>query len=201
MSWCNFFALGELIDNYALVQWGQFALAMFGGAWLAGTYINGKNSVALHELKHSILSGFVGNKAKGIIVKKKTGLFSYEYTQKTKHFNTFIALAPYWFPLFTILALGASLAAFWGEHQRICILVGLAFGADALLNIRDISPIQTDITTIRGGYNIGLLYIVLMNFVIISTLLAYVAHGSFGFAYIFDELYTFILYFAAHFRG
>lgn len=70
---------------------------------------------------------------------------------------------------------------FWHHDALILVTtVGAAFGADLLLNFRDVSPYQTDLTTIRGGYFVGLIYVLAMNLVIATFLLAWVMQGTSG---------------------
>lgn len=158
----------------------EFMLGAAFGCWFASMFINGHLSVLFHETKHSVFSGLVGNKAKKMKVKKDTGSFQYTYTNATKDYNAFIALAPYWMPLFTVPTVGA-VALLVGQPSLVSLFaVGAAYGADTFMNVRDIHPKQTDILNINGGYKIGLLYIVAMNLALLTILLAWVMQGVFG---------------------
>jgi hypothetical protein len=164
------------------------------GALLAKIVIRAHFSVLLHEFKHQIISNLVGNKAKGLHIEAGSGHFEYSYTKRTKHFHAFISLAPYILPLCTFTASLCAFALAKGDHMIAVGIVGIGYGADLLLNTRDISPIQTDINEIRGGYGVGLLYIAAWNLLIFGVLLAWVFHGIGGFALLLAEFSALFLY-------
>lgn len=174
----------------------HFLLGMMPGIFLAMYCIQGKYSVLIHEFKHSIISGLVGNRAKAIKVKKDSGHFAYTYTSRTAAYNAFIALAPYWIPLFTVLALLIAFSLWRHNAINFCIAVGVGYGTDLVMNVRDISPRQTDLTLIRGGYKIGLTYVIAMNLALASFLLAGIMQGSFGLTYLVKSLWHALLFFA-----
>ena len=111
----------------------------------------------------------------------------------TARVAAFIALAPYWVPLFTVVGLPlAALAA--PQYPLLVVGVGgLLFGSDWYLNMRDFSPHQTDITGIRGGYAIGALYILAMNVTLSSIVLAWVARDLAGLLALVQNLWEFLL--------
>jgi uncharacterized membrane-anchored protein len=117
----------------------------------------------LHELKHSVLSNFAGNRAKGMKVLRDSGHFEYEFTKDTGKFNPFIALAPYFLPICTLPALLIAVSMFPKDSAYQLAIVGFCAGIDLLLCIRDISPHQTDFSAIRGGYPVGLAYVIAIN--------------------------------------
>jgi hypothetical protein len=151
------------------------------GGLFAGMLIVGRFRVFLHELKHSIFSNFAGNRAKELKVEQHTGHFSYEYTSSTRAYNAFIALSPYWFPLFTILGIPLSYVLLDPSERWMHVMfVGYCYGADCFLNIRDIHPDQTDLQLIRGGYLISLLYITSISIVVFTFLFAWIGYGNQG---------------------
>jgi hypothetical protein len=159
---------------------GIFAASALAGTLVAHFLIRGHISVLIHEFKHSLVSGLVGNKRKGMKIGKSSGHFEYAYTKRTAHMNAFISLAPYILPLFTFVGCLVAFAAFRHDHELAVLIIGIAYGTDLVLNMRDISPIQTDINLIRGGYHVGLLYIAAWNFTIFGVLLAWVFQGAVG---------------------
>ncbi|HMO02301.1 MAG TPA: hypothetical protein PKD37_06405 [Oligoflexia bacterium] len=172
------FNIGVLAINYnslSLYLGIFFIIDYLIGILLASFLIRGHLAVFLHEVRHKILSALVGNKTKAIHVSSESGHFEYSYTKETAHMNSLIALAPYWLPMFTIISIALG-GIFLGKDQMITykIIVGLAAGIDASLNFRDISPIQTDINQIRGGYRVGLGYIIAMNLFLYSYLIAWI---------------------------
>ena len=145
----NAYHLPALWDSVAFYNWTRFGMGFVIGGWFASLFLRNRLAVFIHETKHAVLSGLVGNQAKAIKVQKHTGHYEYSYTKQTKRYNAFIALAPYWLPLFSFPCILIALAT--GVTQQLLLMaVGAAYGADTITNIREISPTQTDLTGIRG---------------------------------------------------
>jgi hypothetical protein len=154
---------------------------IFIGNRVAESLITGHWAVFFHELKHYIPSNLVGNRSKGMKIDKESGHFQYQYTKHTAKYNALIALAPYWFPLFTIPMLALPYLMFYPPHHIThVIIVGVAFGMDLTMNLRDLSEHQSDLQAIRGGYKIGAYYVVLMNTIVTTTLIAWAAKDIAG---------------------
>jgi hypothetical protein len=184
-----FFILAILQIRHAEVKFaGIFIASCIFGAALAKAIIRDHISVLLHEFKHRLIANLVGNKFKGMKVGKNSGHVTYTYTKKTAHYNAFISLAPYIVPIFTVLASVISLVSLRHDPLMMLVVIGLGYGADLLLNVRDISPIQTDISLIRGGYTIGLLYILAWNLVIAAVVLAWAFQGLAGIGHLFQAV-------------
>jgi hypothetical protein len=164
-----------------------FIAGVVGGSVLAKIFIKGHISVLIHEFKHQIISNLVGNKSRGMKIGENSGHFEYAYSKKTTHYHAFISLAPYILPLFTFILSLIAFAVCREDHKLAALVVGIGYGADLLLNMRDISPIQTDINQIRGGYTIGLIYIAAWNFFILGVLLTWAFQGMTGFAMLLEE--------------
>lgn len=151
--------------------------------WLAGVilglvcsraFIRGQIGVLLHENKHAIVSNLVGNKWKRMKVDNNAGEFEYKYSKQSAPYNAFIALAPYYLPIFTLLSILTGYATIPSEHKYLALLIGVGSGLDGEQNTRDISPHQTDFSNLLGGYKVGLLYVFAMNLTITTFLLAWV---------------------------
>ena len=162
-----------------------FGTSFLVGLFIAHRFIRGHMSVLIHEWKHGIVSNLVGNRNKKMEVNKNSGSLQYEYTKKTAHYNAFIALAPYILPVFTFLGALLSFALGTAGSQRTVIIVGIAYGIDLLMNARDVSPVQTDITLIRGGYGVGVTYICVWNLLTLSLALAWAFNGAQGISELF----------------
>ena len=171
-----------------------FILATLAGAFLAHIAIKGHISVLLHEFKHSLVSNLAGNKHKGMTINENSGYYRWAYTKRTAHLNAFIALAPYFVPAFSFVGTLFVLALFRNERVLAVCAVGLGYGMDLVLNLRDISPIQTDITLIRGGYKVGLLYIAAWNLLIAGLMFAWAFQGTEGLIILFEDLSTLFVY-------
>ena len=162
-------------DIYDLTLLGS---GLILGWWAAFTFFRGQISVLIHEYKHAILATIIGNKWKKIKLKGMSGVFHYTYTRDTKEFNAFISLAPYFLPVFTLTAV--VFFAIMQSHDAAFIVVGALHGAELYFNLRDASPIQTDLTGIRGGYWVALGYIFAANIVITSSVFIWLIGGELG---------------------
>jgi len=176
-----------------LTRWSAFLAFFVLGLLGTRRIFSNRLCVFIHELKHSIISNLAGNRAKKLKFEDQTGSFTYEYTKRTAAYNAFIALAPYWVPLFSVV--GIPIAAFGIPQYPLIVLgiAGLLFGADWYLNMRDFSPHQTDITGIRGGYAIGALYILAMNITLSSIVAAWVSRDVAGLLALVQTLWEFVL--------
>jgi hypothetical protein len=172
----------------------NFIFAALAGVAIAQMFIRGHLSVFIHEFKHSLVSNLVGNRHKGMRIGVNSGHYQYSYTKSTAHYNAFISLAPYITPVFTFFGVFIALIFFRHDRDIAAIIVGLGYGMDILLNIRDISPIQTDISLIRGGYNVGLAYIAAWNLLIASLVLAWAFHGLGGLSMLLEDISACFIY-------
>ena len=161
-------------------NWFFFLLGGLTGWFVASGLISGRLAVFFHELNHKVLSGLVGNKPKKLKVGKDEGFFEYEYTKDTAAYNAFIALAPYFFPLFTFFALALSLIGWRSRHELAVCITGMGYGCDLFMNTRSVSPHQSDFQQIRGGYKAGFLYVIAATLAIFFILAAWVSDGASG---------------------
>lgn len=197
LSLITFFSLGSinLVNSlrFAIRQpdkdvWLPCLIAALIGAFLASRLIKGRLSVFIHEMKHALISNLVGNKWKGLVVGSSSGHFEYAYSEKTSRFNAFVSLAPYILPVLTVTGGAVSYVLTLQYPPLLPRMVSLFYGADLVLNLRDISPMQSDITDIRGGYKMGLAYIFAVNLFIFTIFLAWISGGQEGIKYLFLEL-------------
>lgn len=125
--------------------------------------VKGKLAVFIHEMKHAITSGLVGNKAKGMKITPWRGEFQFEYTKRTKKYNTLILTAPYWFPLCTVSTAAVLLCAgLTPPHYLAVLSTATAFGFDSGVNISGISPMESDFRKLPGGISSGMHYVFLL---------------------------------------
>lgn len=182
-------------------HWLYFLIGALIGWTIASTLIAGRLAVFFHELNHKVLSGLVGNKPKKLKVGKDEGFFEYEYTKETAAYNAFIALAPYFFPLFTLLTLAVALLGWRSHHHLAVCITGMGYGADLFLNTRNISPYQTDFKQIRGGYTAGFLYVIAATVAIFFLLAAWVSDGGSGFLNLFKVFFHLSIAIVERFTG
>lgn len=171
------------------IELNYFAIAMGILGVLGGVGLTGKSRVFYHEFKHKLVSGLVGNRPKRLEIKSAVeGEFEYEYSTETKHFNPFIALAPYFFPFITLFSV-----PFWTFFQRADIIIregilvfSLAF--DLSFSATELDPYQSDFEAVPGGKFTGLLFVVSVN-LILSIICLAVCLG--GFSLLGQLLYEF----------
>lgn len=120
-------------------------------------------SVWVHETKHSFLSSFVGNRWKRMDIQDRSGSFTYQYTQRTARFNSFIALAPYTLPLLSLVVGAVLLAIFPFQSWSFRVLFWTIAGYELGLQLRDISPYQPDFQMVGGGFLPGVFFVFLLN--------------------------------------
>lgn len=82
-------------------DWAFYGGLMIG-AWVGRYLIQNHLQVLIHELKHAVYQNMVGNRGKSIRIRKTSGHYGIEYSEDTKQYNAFIALAPYWLPMFSV---------------------------------------------------------------------------------------------------
>ena len=107
--------------------------------------------------------------------------FEYSFSKQTSHLNAFISLAPYAFPLFCIVCLPVFALLYSKQVIIAKALLSLALGIDLVQNIRDVSPHQTDFSQVRGGFKLGLIYVICFNLLVICLITLAVIFGRAGF--------------------
>lgn len=174
----NLIALPSLLTSALnITVAASFAAALFVGILFAKFCLTRHSKVLIHELKHSILSGLVGNKWRGMKIKSRSGHFEYAYSERTARFNALIALAPYCLPLITFVAILIAVATSYQNPLRMALIIGFAYGCDLLLQWRDVSPHQSDLTVIAGGYSVAVAYVMFANLFVASCLAAWALAG------------------------
>ncbi|NLF24785.1 MAG: hypothetical protein GX589_03905, partial [Deltaproteobacteria bacterium] len=196
ISLLNLVILPTLIDVAGLKHLGVFLSGSLIGAW-AATFISKRSSVFIHELKHHIPSHFAKNKSKGWKIKDDSGEYRYSYSAASEKYNALIALSPYFFPLFTLVAILIAATTLRHSHIAMVLTVGIGYGADCLLNLKDISRAQSDITCITGGYRVGLTFIVAMHVALATILAAWILQGLLGLQYLFAEMWSMMVHIVA----
>jgi hypothetical protein len=185
---CNLIIVVSFISTESLFRWRYFIIGGIGGAAFAHYFIRGHIAVFLHELKHAVLANLAGNRAKGMKIDEASGHFEYSYTKETAHMNALISLAPYFLPVLFVPCLGISYALAWNYPPVVLVCAGIGYGADLVLNIKEISPWQSDLTGIRGGFPIALAYIIAMNLALFSFIAAWASAGFEGLQLLFFGL-------------
>lgn len=159
------------------------------GWWFGYTLLRGQISVLIHEYKHALLALLVGNKWKKLKLKGMSGSFQYSYTQDTAEYNAFISLAPYFLPVITFIGLLLYPILHHANTEGALLFLAAIHGTELYLQLKDATPIQTDLTGIKGGYFVALGYIFAANACITSLLILWLVGGNDGLQIFGQELY------------
>ena len=125
--------------------------------------IRGYVKALVHEVKHLLVAVLVGNKIEGFRLGDGEGHVTYAYTSDKRKFNAVIAIAPYVLPFFSLPVFVCLQFASGLEPKHSILILCLAFGFDLYANFRDVSPIQTDFTGLKGGFLVGATFTVFAN--------------------------------------
>ncbi|MCI5065266.1 hypothetical protein MRY87_06045, partial [bacterium] len=181
--------LYAVIVEAPLASVALFFIGLILGWWAAYTFFRGQTSVLIHEYKHAILSTLMGNRWKGISLKGMSGTFRYSYTKETARYNAFISLAPYFLPIFTFTGIILFLLISYRSPEGALVVAGLLHGADLYFHLKDVSPIQTDLTDLVGGYWVGVGYIASANIFVSTLFFVWAVGGSEGLSLYADSLW------------
>ncbi len=127
-----------------------------------------------HELTHALWVFLFRGKVREIRLSKRGGQI------KATKSNTLIALAPYFFPLYTIALMAAySLLSIWinfGNYYRLVVAaIGFTWSFHLLLNIFIIQRGQEDLR-ISGSF-FSLVIIILFNVIVFGLIMCFVSEG------------------------
>ena len=127
-----------------------------------------------HELTHAFWVFLFRGKVREIRLSGKRGQI------KATKGNVLIALAPYFFPLYTILLIAAYLvASLWinfGHYRRLVIFaIGFTWSFHLLLNLFVLPRGQEDLRV--SGSFFSLVVIFLFNVVVLGLIMAFVSEG------------------------
>jgi hypothetical protein len=190
LSVANMHVLLTLSSDTPLDRVLLLSAGLILGWWVAYTFFRGQLSVLLHEYKHAILALLVGNKWKRLRLKGMGGDFTYTYTKDTAEYNAFISVAPYFLPLLTFVGGLFFLTIYQRSLEGAVVLFATLHGAELYFNFKDATPIQTDLTDIRGGFLVGIGYVIVANLFITSTVIIGVLGGNNGFKLMANALWT-----------
>ena len=149
-----------------------FSHSFLAGILVASTLFSERIKTLVHELKHAAVVVLTGNKIKEISVGSGEGHVHYEAYKETSHLEPFVAMAPYFFPLFSLPILIASffIDPFYPTAALYCL--GIFYGIDLTTGYLEITSYQSDLKRIYGGFiatrsfliSTNLLYLLLVLF-------------------------------------
>lgn len=115
--------------------------------------------ILIHEIKHALVVSLTGNRVTNIEVQQNSGHVDYELYQDGVKFGPIIALAPYFFPLFSLPALAACLVFEDYYRLALAVLLAVCLAFDICTAWGDIHPWQSDFKQIFGGRLTALSYL------------------------------------------
>lgn len=179
-------SVGE-ISKLAEVDHGQVALFIYGLVLAAIILLNIRAErlrTFIHEAKHAFVVVLCGNKVTEFRVDRGTGHVVYETEKSKLHFEPFVILAPYYFPLLSLPALIGSLFVPISYMPLAAFFTGLALAIDILTNYHEFDPRQSDLQRIYGGVFASRLFIVGANIFWFAVILLWLVAGLKGFIYV-----------------
>lgn len=105
-----------------------------------------------HEIKHAFLVICTGGKITDLKVLSNSGHVQYKIPESSSHYQPFIILAPYAFPLLASSVFFASLFNHNPTHPAWIFGLGAALAIDYVTQFEDLHSNQTDFKQILGGF-------------------------------------------------
>lgn len=164
-------------------RWVVFATGFAAGLTIVGGTKMSTFRVFIHELKHAIMVTCTGNSIKHFKVGSETGHVEFEMYADKLHFAPIIALAPYFFPLFSLPVLAAAVVLEGYADPIFVLALGFFLAADLSFAYTDLHPHQTDLQHVTGGTWMALLYLAATHFLWWMICLLWVAGGRSAFIY------------------
>jgi hypothetical protein len=127
-----------------------------------------------HELTHALWVVLFRGKVHEIRLSERRGQV------KATKLNTLIALAPYFFPFYTVLVVVAyGIATLWVNfgiyHRLVLFAIGFTWSFHLLLNLYMLQRGQEDLRV--SGRFFSLVVILLLNLIVLGLILGFIAEG------------------------
>lgn len=120
-----------------------------------------------HELTHAFWAVVLGGKIKSLLVSQEGGQVTISKT------NFFIALAPYFFPIYTFILLPIYLIAAKPFHTILAFLLGFTLAFHVALTLHSLKDEQSDIRQVGMVFSFPFIYV--MNILVLVIVLSVVA--------------------------
>jgi len=172
LLWLGAASACVLVGALAQVPWtSKPSLVFLSGFWgyLLIHYLLYQpvlSHVMAHELTHALAAMAMGGKVTSISASTTGG------TTVTNRSHVLISLAPYVFPLYTLVALGLYVIAAPGLKVWFLGLVGATFAFHLALTIYSLSHHQPDLE--EGGTAFSLIFILSGNIIVVMLLTSFV---------------------------
>lgn len=120
-----------------------------------------------HELTHAFWAVILGGKIKSLLVSREGGQVTLSKT------NFFIALAPYFFPLYTFLLIPVYFIAAHKFHPFLSFFIGFTLAFHFALTLHSLRDQQNDIVQVGVFFSLSFVY--LMNVLVLVIVLSVIA--------------------------
>jgi hypothetical protein len=138
-----------------------------------------------HELTHAFWAVVLGGKIKSLLVSREGGQVTLSKT------NFFIALAPYFFPLYTFLILPIYFVAAAKFYPVLSFFIGFSLAFHFALTVHSLKDQQSDIAQVGTFFSLSFVY--LMNVIVLVIVLAVVTPEVIGLGEFFKEMWGLFL--------
>lgn len=161
---------------------GAWLVAYFVMPWRVTLYVFG------HELTHAVVVLLMGGKVSAMSVRRDGGHII------ASKINTWIALAPYFVPIYSVIAVAiyGIASCFWEVSPylpALYVALGFTWTFHITFTLAMIPKGQTDLT--YGGNFFSLLVIYVMNLLVMSALVILAMPGQGGFAHFVQDILIF----------
>lgn len=137
----------------------------------------------IHELKHVVPVVLTGGRIRKFRASRDNGQVEFSLEEEDIPCVPYIALAPYYWPLFSLPVLIACMLLETQNKPLLALLLGCALTIDVITGISEIHPRQTDFKATYGGFPLAALFIASSYFFWINISLLWVFAGTQGYGY------------------
>lgn len=117
-----------------------------------------------HELTHAFWAVMLGGRIKSLLVSKEGGQVTLSKT------NFFIALAPYFFPLYTFILLPIYFIAAPKFYPVLAFFIGMSLAFHVALTLFSLRDRQSDVNQVGAFFSLSFVYV--MNIIVIALVLS-----------------------------
>jgi hypothetical protein len=167
-----------------------FSHAALAGILLSATLLSQRMKTLIHELKHAALVILTGNILKEISVRSNGGHVTYQTYKSRLHLEPFVAMAPYFFPLFSLPVFIAALFLERLYPTALLYSLGFFYGIDLATGYMEISSHQSDLRRIYGGFLATRLFLLVVHLLYFASIAYWTLSGITGIVVVIDNLST-----------
>jgi len=140
-----------------------------------------------HELTHAFWAVILGGRIKSLLVSREGGQVTLSKT------NFFIALAPYFFPLYTFLLLPIYFIAAPKFYTVLAFFIGFTLAFHVALTFHSLRDQQSDIIQVGAFFSLSFVY--LMNLLVVVIVFSVIVPEVITISALFQETWALLLKF------